>query len=88
MLAHVERGHSLTMFVVRITVCPIMNQSPVLAAARVAVDLLPRQCASLVLCVRSQSRSMVFTFILESDLCWEQGENNLQSDQMKLGTIV
>jgi hypothetical protein len=56
MLAPVERGHSLTMLVVRLTVYPTMNQSPVLAAARVAVDLLPRQCANLVLCVSSHSK--------------------------------
>lgn len=55
MLAPVERGRSSTMFVVRLTVYPITNQSPVPVAARVAVDLLPRQCASLGLCVRSHS---------------------------------
>lgn len=55
MPALVDLGHLSTMFVVHITAYPIMNQSLALLAARVAVDLLTPQCASLGLCVRTHS---------------------------------
>lgn len=83
MLALVDLGSSLTMFVVHITVYPIMNQSPVLVVARVDVDPLPPQCASLVLCVRYHFDRCSFHIYLQGWLILATGgeQSTVGSDE-------